>query len=303
MPDTRRTPLVLAAVALTATSVIGGRLGDLSLRDPRALATLAAMIAAFVAVLWAGDRPATPTPNLAICTPGHMLDGAVSVPDLPVPQGPAPGASITPPDDAQIPTPAVAAWAALLQTAEDERDQARAELAATNRDLDHARVEMNDLRDQLSIVIGQANALTANYVQARAELEQLRTALRDSCADLDRAAHTTTREDTDHACPAASAPSMCADCTAGMPSAVHLLDGCPQPPIAAPVSAAPAPESDDELLGGLDQPAYITTDNGHWLDCPLCDQHLIMIEAGVTLADLADAAHIHHCPRETRTDA
>jgi hypothetical protein len=56
VPADRTTPLFLAATALTATSVIGGLLGHLSLRDPRALATLAAMLASFVAVLWAGSR-------------------------------------------------------------------------------------------------------------------------------------------------------------------------------------------------------------------------------------------------------
>lgn len=54
--------------------------------------------------------------------------------------------------DSQIPTPAVAAWADLLRQTEDERDAAQALAIRLNadaqRDLDHARVELEAARGQ-----------------------------------------------------------------------------------------------------------------------------------------------------------
>lgn len=51
-------------------------------------------------------------------------------------------------------------------------------------------------------------------------------------------------------------------------------------------------------------PAYINSDSGYrWLTCTLCDESLIEADAGTTLADLADAANAHNCPRKAHTNA
>lgn len=107
-------------------------------------------------------------------TPGHLLDGAVSVPALPVPQGPAPGAPST------------------RHTFEEaELDQARVDLV----DLVDARCRLMDATAELAVARGDRDAALAearSYArgrdQARDERDDVRRRLIAAHHDLRRLA-------------------------------------------------------------------------------------------------------------------
>lgn len=52
MKQNRTGGLFLAAVVLAGSTFIGGRLAEVSMRDPRALVTLVVMVFSFLAVLF-----------------------------------------------------------------------------------------------------------------------------------------------------------------------------------------------------------------------------------------------------------
>jgi hypothetical protein len=176
MPDRLSPTLVLATAALTATAHISGRLGDLSLRDPRTLATLAAMITAFAAVLWAGDRPGRSAPaDLALCS--RCLTGATvqyrrgrcdrtHLDTTPPPRRPAM-------PDPTVPHLHIQTTSALEPDGwPTKADQLRAELAAANRDLDHARRELEAARAQLAERDAANEAAEAGTVQTADQIAQ-----------------------------------------------------------------------------------------------------------------------------------
>jgi D-glycero-D-manno-heptose 1,7-bisphosphate phosphatase len=115
-------------------------------------------------------------------TPGHLLDGAVSVPDLHVPQGPAPGAPVdeqlvaqlreTYTEDYANPTPqGFTAWLARQFQAAEHRADATRQMA--NQANDERRQQLltalGGADDGTTSLAGYITALTDERDQARAE--------------------------------------------------------------------------------------------------------------------------------------